>query len=171
MKKGVLLIPLILAGSVTLKAQSVGPATVNAAGNTTIIGGNEFEWSVGEMSLISTFSTPGIIITQGVLQPAPADVTATRDVSLTRHLQVFPNPASSIVFLEYNAESSGILSYDLMDITGRVLAKKTVKISRGTITEQINISELACATYMLKVSVSNENAGSESTSYKIEKLK
>ena len=171
MKKVVLLIPLTLIGATLVRAQSVGPATVNAAGNSKVIGSNQFDWSVGEMSIVSTFSTPGIVITQGVLQPSETDHTGVPVTTLNKQLQVFPNPASSVVNLEYDAQSAGILTYDLMDITGKIITKKVVKVKPGTTTEQISVSDLACATYMLKVSVSSNNAAPEIVSYKIEKLK
>lgn len=171
MKGAILLIPLILTGSVLVRAQNIGPSTVNSAGNTALIGGNQFDWSVGEMSLVSTFTTPGIIVTQGVLQPSETDHTGVPVAVLSKDLRVFPNPASSVVNLQYNTQSAGRLTYSMMDITGKTITKKTVSVNPGITTEQINISELACATYMLKVSLEGNNMAKDNISYKIEKLK
>ncbi len=170
MKRTILLIPLLFVLSIHIRAQSVGPATINSAGRTAIIGGNEFEWSVGEMAMISTLSTPGIIITQGVLQPAGGGLKTSGPLS-GKLLQVFPNPATSVVNILYTSATGNTLSYRLMDMTGRTITTSQMPITQASTSGQLYIADLACATYMLEVTVSNNNGTSESTSYKIQKLK
>ncbi|MCW3121190.1 MAG: hypothetical protein JWQ38_682 [Flavipsychrobacter sp.] len=171
MKNTILLVPLMLLGAVTIRAQSVGPTAINAAGNSAVIGTNRFDWSVGEMSMVSTFTTPGIIITQGVLQPSEKDHTGVPTTTLSKQLQVFPNPASSVVNISYDAPSSGTLNYKLLDMQGRVVTQKALQVKPGTTKEQITIAGLACATYMLSITAGTDNAKEESASYKIEKIK
>ena len=172
MKRAILLIPLALVTAMNVHAQSTGPGTLNATGNTISAGGNEFDWSVGEMTMVSTISAASIIVTQGVLQPsdaAPSGISATS--LLSSQLKVFPNPATSIVNVQYSAQDNGTMTYSLMDLSGKVIKAQTMNVAPGTITEQLNVSEIACATYMLKVTVTTGNASTGSISYKIEKLK
>lgn len=171
MKKAILLIPLSFAGLTCLHAQSVGPATLNAMGNTAIIAGNEYDWSVGEMSLVSTFSGSSIIVTQGVLQPSEGSVGVPVNGSLARQIQVFPNPATAVVNIQYTAQNTGVLSYKLMDMQGKLIASKSIDMQQGVATNQVNVSALANATYMLQIIVSDGNTTSETVSYKIEKIK
>jgi len=171
MKRTILLIPLALAVSVNIRAQSIGPATLNVTGGTTVIGSNEYDWSVGEMTMISTFTATGIIVTQGVLQPAESASGVANVSLLSKQLQVFPNPATSVVNVQYSSQVQGTLTYRLMDVAGKVIAERAMTVSPGTTTEQVNVSELACATYMLEVTVNAGNATPESISYKIQKLK
>ena len=171
MKKSFLLIPFVLAASFAVKGQSVGPSIINAAGNHKNIAGNEFEWSVGEMTLVSTFTTPGIVVTQGTLQPSDIDHTGVPVNRLATQLKVFPNPATSVVNVEYTSQVSGTLSYDMLDVNGKVVAQQTMDVKPGTVTGQVNVSQLACATYMLRVTLNPENAAAETTTYKIQKLK
>ena len=172
MKKSILLIPLVMAATISIRAQSIGPSTLNAAGGSAVIGSNEFDWSVGEMTMVSTFTTPGIIVTQGVLQPYdPPSLGAGNTSLLTTHLQVFPNPATSEVNLEYSSASAGTLNYRLMDIAGKIIFNQTIKVNQGTTLRKIDVSGLACATYMLEVVVNPENTSSQTASYKIQKLK
>lgn len=52
-----------------LRAQSVGTQTLNSTGSTQVVGNLHLEWSVGEMTAVQTLSSPGLLITQGLLQP------------------------------------------------------------------------------------------------------
>ena len=152
-------------------APSIGPSTLNATGGTKIIGTSEFDWSVGEMAMVSTFYSSKIIVTQGLLQNELSTPQKVANTDLVQRLQVFPNPSSSIVTLQYTAGSDGAFNYRLMDMTGKVLLVHSGAVKEGMTTEQLNIAPLAAATYMLEVSFKSNNDGAEaSTSYKIEKL-
>ena len=170
MKKTVLLILLGTAAVGSIHAQSIGPSTLNAAGGTAVIGTNEFDWSVGEMTLVNTFTNSGIIVTQGVLQPAGYSNEGVANNSLlSKQLQVFPNPASTVVNIEYTSPVQGTLTYKLTDIAGKAITGKTINVQQGKTAEQVNVSELANATYMLEITANPGGTGSESISYKIEK--
>jgi hypothetical protein len=150
--------------------QSIGPATVNATGGSGAISGNTYDWSIGEMSMVATFYSSAVTITQGVLQNNPS-TEGVPSTSLAGHLQVFPNPASTVVNLQYTSVSRGLLSYRLMDMAGRIIASRSTEVSQGVVTEQVNISTLAVASYMLEVLFKSDNEVAKISSYKIEKLK
>lgn len=169
MKKIILSIPVIAALSLTASAQSVGPATLNATGGTVVIGANEFDWSVGEMVMVSTFSTSSIVVTQGVLQPAATSTTRIEEADWPTKLSVFPNPASSIVNINCTSPSPASFTYRLMDMTGKALLTGSSAAKQGLSTEQLNIGSLACATYMLAITV-NTGQETKTITYKIEKL-
>jgi gliding motility-associated-like protein len=48
--------------------QSLGPAIINSAGNTSTQSGMIYEWSVGELALVETMANSDAIITHGLLQ-------------------------------------------------------------------------------------------------------
>lgn len=169
MKKLILLFPLALSVLTAAKAQSVVPATLNALGGTTTIGTNEFEWSVGEMVLVSTFTAGGTTLTQGILQPFDGSREGIETSELLKQLLVFPNPATTVVNITYTATTNGTLSYRLMDVTGKMLLADTYKMNMQTLTTQVDITNLANAVYVLEVSIASEK-GTTKSSYKIEKL-
>jgi len=171
MKKMTFLLMICLFPVAFANAQSTGPATLNASGGTTSIAGNDFEWSIGEMTMVSTFSSSSITVTQGVLQPAAVSDGVKNVNSLEKSLHVFPNPASTYVELQYSSSSGGRLSYKLTDMLGRVARTGTAKVAGGTLELQVEVTELAAATYLLEVTVENENGAVEATSYKIDKIK
>lgn len=51
------------------RAQTVSPYILNSAGGTQTISGNTFEWSLGELVSIDTWTSTGMILTNGLLQP------------------------------------------------------------------------------------------------------
>ncbi len=172
MKRAILLIPLTIATAISAHAQSVGPATLNATGGTQIIGSNEFDWSVGEMTLVSTFSNANIIVTQGLLQPVGSDKTGVaNNVAIGNQLKVFPNPASSVLSFQYISQRPGTLEYRMVDMTGKASISRTINIVQGNNEEQIDLTHLSCATYFLEVTVNSGSSSAESISYKIQKIK
>ena len=77
-----LLIIVTAAGS---RAQSIGPAIVNAAGNTYAQGDMIYEWSLGELALVETMINASGSITNGLLQPVlPTQI-------ITEGFPLFPN--------------------------------------------------------------------------------
>ena len=171
MKKEILIIPVLLLATFTAGAQSIGPSTLNASGGTAVIASNEYDWSIGEMTMVTTLTLPGLLISQGVLQPSDAIVGVQNTVPVSKLLKVYPNPATTVVNLEYTSAEQGILSYKLMDVLGKVVVKQSFKIGAGTTTEQIAVKDLAAASYMLEVSISKGDAAPSVVTYKIQKLK
>lgn len=153
------------AGWNSAKGQSIGPSAINCAGGEGTIGGNQFEWSLGEIAYVPTSS---LIVTQGVLQPKIKTATVV-STALSNNIRVFPNPSNSIVNIELTASRDGKLDYRLMDVAGRVVMTKTAEVKAGTSIQQFNISHLASASYLLHVSADVAGA-TEETVYTIQKL-
>ncbi|WP_276132728.1 T9SS type A sorting domain-containing protein [Polluticoccus soli] len=166
-----LLFALLVCWGITMyaSAQSIGPSTLNASGGSATIGGNSHDWSVGEMTLVSTFASGSIIVTQGVLQPNEPPL-GVNDIALQNQLCIWPNPATSVVNMEYSATSSHSLTYHLTDINGKLLTSKTFNTSKGKNTEQINIASLPNASYMLEVTIQTAGNAVEKRSFKVVKL-
>ena len=150
------------------RGQSIGPSVINAAGGSGTAGGNTFEWSIGEL-MVSTFTSSSLVVTQGVLQPNMS-TTGIPSGLLTHKLDVFPNPSSAIVNINFDAPGSGSLSYKLVDVLGRTLQENAAVVKAGNNNYQLDIRTLACATYMLHVTYKVKDAQDESTVYKIQKL-
>lgn len=152
-------------------AQSSGPATLNASGGTTTSGGNVFDWSIGEMTMVTSITASNIVVTQGVLQPADAVASSVKNTAqLADQLKVFPNPATSLINVQYASPTDGELTCKLSDMAGRLIITQTYTITAGTVTELVDVSGLAAATYLLEVSLKSATAERSSITYKIDKL-
>jgi type IX secretion system substrate protein len=162
---------MMLAGLSGARGQSISPATINSTGGTGVTSGNDYDWSVAEMTMVSTFSTASLIVTQGILQPADTNGTSGVDKnSMANKLAIFPNPASTLLNIQYTG-AQGALCYRFMDLGGKVIMNYSDEVKEGTALEKLNISNLAVATYMLEISFKAAGMAEEKIAYKIEKIK
>ncbi|PZF72540.1 T9SS type A sorting domain-containing protein [Taibaiella soli] len=144
--------------------------TLNATGGTAVVSTDIFEWSVGEMPLVQTFTTSSLMVTQGVLQTDPISTDVNTTAGINDNLHVYPVPASSLLNIQYDFAKSGTLNYELQDITGRKIAGRSLKISSGSQTEQVSMESLASGHYLLHVLYQPTGADkASSVVFKIEK--
>jgi len=132
-------------------AQSVGPATLNAAGGSTAVSGNTYEWSVGEMVLVHTVSTSGLVVTQGILQPM-LQVTGINDNNIALEgINIYPNPASDRLNIKFNLDRNLDITLKLTDISGREQYLKKIKNHNGSALITMDFKAYAAGAYMLQV--------------------
>jgi hypothetical protein len=165
---------LLISGlSLGVHAQSVTPSTFNASGGSALLGGNTHEWSIGEMILVNTASTPNLIVTQGLLQPIIKDAASgVQDLALLQDVQVYPNPADQVLFVSSGQPANGTMYIVLSDIGGRTLQERSVKTaSSQPYNLSFDVSALAAGAYALTLSFEAENRseGTIRTTYKIQK--
>lgn len=138
-------------------AQSIGPVTMNSTGASASHSSGIYDWSIGEMALVNTFSTSGLIITQGVLQIEPGAVAiGEHHHSLFSNVHVFPNPSQDAIYVESTFAMAGKLMYSLVDIAGRTILKGESNVAPGNEKEKIDISALVPGSYFLQVFVKQE---------------
>jgi hypothetical protein len=151
-----------------VNAQSIGPSTFNAAGGSNTIAGNTYEWSLGEMTLVSTFTGTGIIVTQGVLQPGPIpngiDGIFVNDGSL----KAYPNPVSDLVNIQTDMKSPGSLTMQLYDATGKFIMQQNADQKTGKELHQLSMNRYAAGQYTLRVIYASLN-GTYYSSFKLQK--
>ncbi len=159
-----------LLGFEKTQAQSIAPFTLNATGGSKQIGSIIYDYSIGEMTLVNTFYGSSVILTQGLLQNDVSVPVSVSTAMFSQNLQVYPNPASSIVNIKLNSPKTGTLSYRLTDMTGKVLISNSVEVGSNTLLQEINIEPFAMATYVLEVNFTGAGIN-ETTNYKLEKIK
>lgn len=171
MKRVLLMSLLLLFVGGYIRGQSITPFTINSAGGTANIGLNTYEWSVAEMTVVHTAASSNIIVTQGMLQPMPTGSTGIeKPLTLYQNLQVYPNPTSRIVYLQYNLSSNGIIMYNLQNVSGKLIQSKKVAVGEHSGKLQIDMDGIANATYMLSVYYQPINGAAQTASYKINKI-
>lgn len=165
-----LILPCLVALAVSpmARGQSITPSVINNSGGSGTIGGNTYEWSVGEI-MVNTFTTSSIIVTEGVLQPN-LSATSIAAAPTIQGISVFPNPANSVVNIQLEARSEGSLVYRLMDVAGRTITEQSTEVKAGTVNRQVDIKQLACANYMLQVFYRTPGAQEQVSTFKIQKL-
>jgi hypothetical protein len=156
-------------------AQSIAPQTVNATGGNHRKGNLRLDWSVGEMALVNTLSSPttGSIITNGVIQPLTGVVSGSG--SRTRpfddnEIRILPNPTRHLLAVSMNINYEGTATLRLFDVLGNLLYKKTVPANRYGQIEQINMSGYIKGHYMLKIEFVSSGYKYKEGLYKIIKV-
>jgi hypothetical protein len=66
-------------------------------------------------------------------------------------LNVFPNPTSEILNIEFGQEMSDLIQIDLYDLTGKKVMSSQNNVSAGNNFLQINIAELESGIYFLNM--------------------
>jgi hypothetical protein len=156
-KTKLLLLFLSLLGFSGLKAQDA--ATV-AGGDATGPGGSA-AYSVGQVAYISIESASGSV-NQGVQQPYEITVTGLNnnpDINLL--VSVYPNPSASFINLNVGNQNPGLLTFQLYDISGKLLTNQKITSTETT----IQMDVFAKGYYFLKVL----NNKSEMKTFKIVK--
>ena len=78
------------------------------------------------------------------------------NTNLISELSVYPNPANTEAKVSFNLKSSAHLMIELIDITGKVVAKLVDEdVESGVVTKTINTSNIATGNYTLKMSTNN----------------
>jgi len=155
--------------SITAGAQSIGPSTLNSAGNSSNIASDTYEWSVGEMAVVTTYASGTLVVTQGTLQPSDAALGIGDNERIAKHLHVFPNPAQDEVFLQPEFSPGSGLTYTLQTIDGKAVSTHNVQLAAGNEKQSLKLNALAAGTYVLLVQLV-ENGQTIISNYKIEKL-
>ena len=160
-KKKVKLCILLLSGLglAGLQAQEAVPATGgNASGS-----GGTVSYSVGQIVYGSSTGTNGSVV-QGVQQTYVISVfTGVDNTSIDLSYKVYPNPATDYLNLKLINFEKSTYSYQLLDVSGKILESKTIVAEETSISMQA----LTGGNYLLKIVETNPDAAKELKSFKI----
>jgi hypothetical protein len=76
--------------------------------------------------------------------------------TLTASVEVYPNPASSYVYISYNNTTNQKVRTSIVDMTGREIAEVGNLVSNGTTNLTFNTATLAKGTYVVRIASANE---------------
>jgi hypothetical protein len=150
--------------------------TINAASNKAVINGVTFDYSIGEMTLVTTERNNNLIVTQGYLQPQPnsssndGQAVQTHFDDLADQIKVYPNPTENLLFIETNDAIADQVVFQLLDATGRVVLRKNEEQAIGSNKYSLNLSALAAGSYYLILQRATKNSQENTLSFKIQKL-
>jgi len=140
--------------SLSCFSQSITPAVTNVSGGSAINGYYQFDWSVGEMSLINEMSsTRNLLVTNGFLQPYllnPWNYYPNDQFSIYE-IRVFPNPASSYVEINCFTKQQGTLKISFFDGVGRKVYSDESRIYGVDLIKKISVNHFASGSYLLRI--------------------
>ena len=168
---------LSLASIVFFSAISLGAFSqqaINVSSHSATIHGATFDYSIGEMTLVSTERNANIIVTQGLLQPNGSGSgtqaqPGNTNISLSDMIKVYPNPTENILNVESIENADAEISYQLFDATGKVVLSEKTMWRAGSNKVSLDLKSFAAGSYYLMIRKPNANGILENFSYKIQK--
>jgi hypothetical protein len=137
-------------------AQEASPSIINVTGGSAVSGYYRFDWSVGEMCIIDSYSKPNCILENGFLHagterphpPKGIDFFAVGDI------MIFPNPVYSIAELNLNLPQPGRVNMRLINVLGKPVEIRQFDYNGVGRIEKIDLQRYPAGSYMLQVTLS-----------------
>ncbi len=129
-----------------VQAQYIEREVAATAGGTQQASGfGSLHWTLGE-PVIETRTQGSVRLTQGFHQLQVSTVDAAEPEAGSLALNVFPNPTANILHVE--AAHSGPLDWQLLDVSGRLLAAQTLRDVGGL---SIDLQPFPAGVYLLRI--------------------
>jgi hypothetical protein len=124
-------------------------ATTASGGDASGSGGS-VAYSIGQIVYTTNTSSSGSVA-QGVQQPYEISIiTGLLETDIKLNLSAYPNPTTNYLMLQIDNFDKD-LSYQLFDISGKLLESNTVAANSTT----INMEQMQTGSYFLKVTQNN----------------
>lgn len=137
------LLPLTLSAQVSLDRQVIG-ATGGEGGNSNL----NVSYTVGE-TVVETFATSSITLTQGFQQPSATIVGIAQPTGPAWEVKQFPNPAMHQFTLQLDGDYTGSIQLRIVNVEGRLIYQTTIEKGSVSLQEQIDVSRWAAGQYFL----------------------
>ncbi|NHM00852.1 T9SS type A sorting domain-containing protein [Flavobacterium difficile] len=150
MKKNTKPVALLLLGFglTTVQAQQAP----NTSGGDASGSGGSVAYTVGQVGYTTQTGTTGSVA-QGVQQPFEISIVlGIEENQISLNMQAYPNPTSNYLTLNIGDFDRTNLSFQLFDITGKLI--ETNKITKSI--ETIRMENLSSGSYFLKVTRNNK---------------
>ncbi|HBG69792.1 MAG: hypothetical protein A2W93_00245 [Bacteroidetes bacterium GWF2_43_63] len=147
-----------------VSAQSLTPIVVASSGGYFTSGSGSISATVAEMTMVQTFESSGIFLTQG-FQQIVESYTAIEETA--EDFDVFPNPTSGKFTITVDAKESGSVRIRLYNLLGLIVHSETLDASDGDNLFDFDISGFDVGVYLLEFTVSNSTGQIETGTVKI----
>ena len=139
-------------------AQTLERQVIGAAGIFQTAGWGSLSATTGE-SVINTFSTSSVILTQGFQQPLVSDLNVNAITANNITLSIFPDPAADLINVTINTDVPGKhYSVNMFDLLGQLVKLPFRDLSSGMNTKLIfDLRAITNGTYFIQI-VDEHNA-------------
>lgn len=138
--------------------QSISSYITASAGNVYSNGNHNLSFSVGEMSLVESFSNSNITLLHGFQQPLTSIITSINSVSIPGlSIIVFPNPSNGKITLSLKTPYSIDIYGNVFDICGRKTKNFTLHPNAGSNSFLFNWQLLPAGIYFFEIIIRNNS--------------
>lgn len=149
--------------STVIYAQKMSPQVVSSAGNQHVINSISFEWTLGEVAIM-TLQGSNNVITQGFHQPRYIVTNISEPLSATEKINVYPNPTSDFIQIEMMFKKTRAIYARLTDLNGKLIWDNEYKGQQ--VTESVSLKNYPNGNYFLNFSI---EGGQSKQTFKIQK--
>ncbi|MFN8323636.1 MAG: T9SS type A sorting domain-containing protein [Chitinophagales bacterium] len=158
MKKVYTTLVAVAAVPVLMYAQSLTPTVIASTGGFSSNANGSLSYTVGEMTMVQTFSANGNILTQGFQQPNDISVGL---IDLTKDeygsFVLYPNPAVDNLWFSFQFPQSGKITVAVYNTLGQKVADVyNGNYTTGKTTDGFAVSGFAAGTYFLSLQFTGE---------------
>ncbi|MDB5282843.1 MAG: hypothetical protein JWO06_1918 [Bacteroidota bacterium] len=143
---------LLVAVSTGLKAQMLTPTVISSTGGFSSNANGSLSYTVGEMTMVQTFSANGNILTQGFQQPTDTNFLGLLDLTQSDFgsFVVYPNPAVEVTSFGFQLPEPGKVSIVLYNAIGQKVSDLySANYESGKTVQQTNVSRFAAGMYFV----------------------
>ena len=137
-----------------INAQQITPQVVASSGGYTQNGGYSVSWTLGE-PVIATAQNDSTTLTQGFQQPTYNVVAITTQTIEGFDVNVYPNPSSDFVIIDWTTDLQNMIYITLFDMVGKMISEQSFAATQDKVS--LNMSKLASAQYLLEVKTQNNS--------------
>ncbi len=142
-------------------AQMLTPTVIASTGGYSQNANGSLSYTVGEMTMVQTFSANGNILTQGFQQPND-NITGLIDMTKDEFgsFVVYPNPAVDNLWFGFLLPEEGKVEITLYNAIGQKISDVyNTNYDSGKIVEQLNVSLYAAGMYILTMNFVSDKDG------------
>ncbi len=140
----------------SVSAQSLSPMVVSPAGSFNSNGGYSLSQTVGEMTMVQTFTTVSAILTQGFQQPAATGVGVSELQNELYKMDVFPNPGPGNFHVDITVAKAVKMRVRVIDVLGKLVLNIPEQSIEGNHRQVLDLSAKSNGVYMLQLSLFDE---------------
>jgi Secretion system C-terminal sorting domain len=127
-------------------------------------------YTIGEMPLVESWKSNGLLITQGIIQPQTFIAETNYECFSQTEVRLFPNPTPGIFSVQLNFFKTGKANIILIDVAGRQILKDEFDYNTFII-KKYDVSKLASGMYLLQLFFTETGSNSSKKCvYNIEKM-
>ena len=133
-----------------ISAQTLSPFVISSSGAFYTSSSAMLSTTIGEMTMVETFSSTANFLTQGFQQPEDLGVGIIEHEIGSNMFALYPNPAIDVVMLQANFTEKGSLQYSIFNALGQKVMSDEIVPVQGIVSETINIAKLCPGIYFVK---------------------
>lgn len=159
--KKIYLLAVVVLSAMFANAQMLTPTVIASTGGFSSNANGSLSYTVGEMTMVQTFSANGNILTQGFQQPND-NITGLIDMTKDEFgsFVVYPNPAVDDLTFGFQLPEASKVRVVLYNAVGQQVAEVyNGNYDTGKTVEQLNVTTYAAGIYVLSLTAVSDVDG------------